>query len=95
MIAIVFIYKGSQTKIECEENERMIDILRKYASKLGISLDDICFSYNGEKIIENFLIKELIKEKENKIITILVEDINKTSQKSKESISNIENEINE
>ena len=94
MIAIVFIYKGSQTKIECEENERMMDIFRKYASKLYINFDVICFSYDGEKIIENFLIKELIKEKEKKTITILVEDINKTSQKSKELISNtsIENE---
>ena len=94
MIDIVFIYKGSQTKIECEENERMINIFRKYASKLDINLNDIYFSYNGEKIIENFLIKELIQEKENKIITILVEDINKASQKLKESITNtsIENE---
>ena len=71
--------------INCEENEKMRDIFVKFAKKFGININDLSFLYNGNKVIEELTLKDMIKgrEKGDNVITIFVNDINGMNQKEK------------
>ena len=46
MPKILFSYKGSETIIQCNEEEKMKDIIKRYINKT-LNEDNIYFIYNG------------------------------------------------
>ena len=76
-----FFYNGEITKIQCERNEYMKDIFKRYAIKINKDIKDIYFMCNGNKISEELKLEE-INNKDNEI-EILVNDINDENIKNK------------
>ena len=52
MAEIEFLYNGTQTLIQCNQNDKFIDILSKCLDKTKLNPDNLCFLYSG-KLIEN------------------------------------------
>ena len=85
MSKIIFIYKGINTEIQCNINEKLEDILKRYANKIGINISKIYFMYNGNKINDNKALKDIINEEDKRrnIMNILVYENNNTIIKEK------------
>ena len=76
MSIVSFFYKGSETIVQCQENEKMKDICNKFVNKTNQDINNLYFMYNGEIIDMELKYKEIINEvdkKRNKI-NILVEE---------------------
>ena len=65
MAKLLFNYKGEKTKIECNINDSMKEIIDKYLFKIKTK-KNLCFRYNGNKIDENLKFFEQANEKEKK-----------------------------
>ena len=82
MSKIIFNYKSSSTTIQCNAQETMKDIYKKFESKINIDkeidLSKLIFMYNGSKIDENSTYDEIINEedRQSKQTIILVDDLN-------------------
>ena len=74
-IILNFDYEGQKIKMQCKKKENLNDIFQRYANKINKDINDIYFINNGNKINNNNIKLEEIKNKEN-IINILVYDIN-------------------
>jgi len=77
MAKVILNYKGIETEIQCNLNNKIIDIYKKYANKIGINISKVFFIYNGNIIDDNNLIlNEIINEedKRRKILNILVNE---------------------
>jgi hypothetical protein len=85
---IIFIYKGEKAKIQCNAQEKMKDIFKKYESKIGSDITNLFFIYNGNKINEELMLEEIITNSDikEKTINILVYEKNEQIKKEKESI---------
>ena len=89
MPKIIFKYKGNNTIIECEYTEKMREILKKFTIKEQIDITKIYFLYNTENINEaikkneDIKIKQIINkhDKENNEMNVLVNELDKQSQK--------------
>ena len=93
MAEIKFIYKDKTTVIQCQENEILKEIIKRYSTKIMKNIDKLFFLYNGFKINEEYSFNELANnfDKVNKKMIILVNDIesienNDNIKKSKEII---------
>ena len=95
MVEIEFIYNDKKTSIQCQENEILKDIIKRYSTKIMKDVDKLFFLYNGFKINEEYSFNELANnfDKVNKKMIILVNDIvsepienNDNLKKSKEVI---------
>ena len=77
MSKIIFSYKGSETTIQCNEDEKMKNIIKRYINKTKTE-DNIYFIYNGMTINEELKYGEIINEEDKKrnIMNILVYEIN-------------------
>ena len=75
---IIFLYKGQETKVQCNKQEKMADIFKKYESKVGINIANLFFIYNGNKINEELKFEEIINKSDinENIINILVYEKN-------------------
>ena len=84
MAEVIFIYNQINTSIQCSINEKMSDILRKYAIKSGIDIKSVYFLYSGNKINENLIFSQIIGKdhKQTKKIKILVYKIEEINQKN-------------
>jgi len=84
MAKIEFNFDGILTTIQCDINEKMKDIFKKYTTKIGKNINNIFFLYCGNKINEELTFKELAKlsDLEKKSMSLLVEEINSISNKS-------------
>ena len=80
MSKAIFNYKGENTSLLCEEEEKMEDICKRYGNKLQIDINNLQFLYNGSLINLKLKYIEIANnyDKERKIISILVYDINNT-----------------
>ena len=58
MAEVEFTYKGISISIQCIMNEKMIEICKKYAIKIGKDINNIFFIYNGKQIKEELSFKE-------------------------------------
>jgi hypothetical protein len=78
MTKVEFNYKGNITIIQCKEEEKMEEIFNKFASKIELDIKTIYFLYSGNKINSQLTFAEIINDidKERKIISILVDDLN-------------------
>ena len=92
MLNAIFNYKGKETIIQCNKNEIMKEIIKKY--KMKEEIDKVYYLYNG-KINEDLRIEEIINEEDsrNNKMNILVGDLenkeNKNIIESKEMICQI------
>ena len=84
MSKIIFNYKGAEIEIQCNIQDKIKDIFKKYADKSGIDISKTYFLYNGNKINDNQNLNEKMSEvdKKRKIMKILVND-NETIIKEK------------
>ena len=89
MASIEFIYKGHNTIILCNINDKIKDIINKYITKTSINKNSVIFLYSGNIIDEGLKLSEIIgKEEKDKIKIIIVDseddkDNNKLKIKSK------------
>ncbi len=87
MSKVTFKYKGNNTTIQCEYDEKMSEILNKFKNKGQIDINKVYFLYNGENIKEAMKKDEDIKiekiinktDKERNEMIILVNDLNEES----------------
>ena len=75
-ITIGFIYNSQKTNIQCNKDDIMKNIFKKYLTKIGKSPQDIYF-YNGSKINDDIKLKDISNN--DKEIKILVYDDNSCS----------------
>ena len=89
MISVIFNYKGKDIIIQCNINDKIKDIYKKYEIKIGIDISKLYFIYNGNKINDNLNLNEIINEEDKRrnIINILVYENNETIIKENEIIS--------
>ncbi len=69
MIEVKFNYKGIDTTIQCNENDKMKDIINKYIIKTQNNEEKyypFCYLYNGNRINEESTFKELANDIDNK-----------------------------
>ena len=80
MIKAKFSYKEIDTEIQCNINEQIKDIFKRYTNKIGIDISKVYFIYSGNIIIDNLIINEIINEEDKRrnIMNILVDENNKT-----------------
>ena len=89
MAEIEFLYNGTQTLIQCNQNDKFIDILSKFLDKTKLNPDNLCFLYSG-KLIEN---KEQTFEeisnnadKERNKMSIIINESEKIDDREKDTI---------
>ena len=76
MLKVIFNYRGIETVIQCQINETIEEIIKKYKSKIEINNE--YYLYIGKKLNENNKLEEIInnEDKINNKMIILVYDIN-------------------
>ena len=76
MAKVIFNYKGIQTEIQCNLNEKIEELYKKYGNKIGIDISKVFFIYNGNKINDNIILNEIINEEDKRrnIMNILVNE---------------------
>jgi len=90
MANVKFNYKGIETIVQCNLNDKIKDIYIKYETKIRKDISELYFLYNGNKINDNLNLNEIINEEDKKrnIMNILVNDNNEAIIKENEKISN-------
>ena len=80
MAEVFFNYNGANTSIQSTEEEQFKEICNKFLTKRLLDENSVFFIYNGEKINENAIFKEIANEedKKRKKMNILVYDNNST-----------------
>ena len=88
MMEILIIYEGQETIIQCNNVEDKIkDIINKFKNKIKIEDNNLYYIFNGEKICEELKLNQIIKDKNEKKIKILVYN-NRNKETETEIISN-------
>ena len=63
MSIVKFLYKGTETMVQCQENEKMREICNKFGNKIKeIDIKNIYFMYNGNIIDLELEYKDIINE---------------------------------
>ena len=77
MVEIEFIYKDNKSIIQCQENEILKEIIKRYSAKIMKNVDKLFFLNNGFKIKEEYSFEELANnlDKKNRKMIILVNDL--------------------
>ena len=77
MLKAIFNYKGAETIIQCQIDETMEEVIKKYKSKIEIEVNNEFYLYNGNVINKNNKLEEIInnEDKMNNKMKILVNDI--------------------
>ena len=85
MSNVEFQYKGINTIIQCNENEKMKEICQRYANKVQLDKNNIFFIYDGKSGKDfneelTFIEMANLIDKEQKKMTILVNNINEINE---------------
>ena len=69
-------YNEIKTEIQCNLNDKMIDVYKKYEIKIGKDISKLYFIYNGKIINDNKILYEIINEEDKRrnIMNILVNE---------------------
>ena len=80
MAKAIFSYKGIETEIQCNINDKIKDIIKRYETKTGNDISNLFFIYNGNKMNDNLILNQIINEEDKRrnIINILVNENNET-----------------
>ena len=78
----IFEYNGKKTKIQCNKEDKLFDIIKRYKEKANLDVKSVYFLHNGNEItdLENVELNENYSElfKENNSINLLVVDLIKS-----------------
>ena len=70
---VYFQYKGLTVSVHCSLKAKMADIIQSFCSKVEVDKNEILCLYSGNKLDENIVLENLMKNKDEKI-TLLVYD---------------------
>ena len=75
MLNAIFNYNGVETQIQCNKNDTMKEIIKKY--KLKVEIDNVFYICNGNKINEELRAEEILNKEDDKNnkMNIIVGDI--------------------
>ena len=92
MAKVEFNYQGQIINVQCNEKDKMDNILRKFCIKVKKNVEDLNFIYSGNFVNHNFDFISIANsiDKQRKIISIVVTDNN-----SKDNNSELIKEIKE
>ena len=78
MPEVVFSYKGQEIHIQCDSNEKLKDIINRFATKIQIDISKIYFLYGGKNINKELEFNQITnkEDKQRMKINILVNEIN-------------------
>ena len=76
MAKVIFNYNELKTDIQCNLNDKIEDVYKKYEIKIGKDISKFYFIYNGNKINDNKILNEIINEEDKRrnIMNILVNE---------------------
>ena len=91
MASVEFIDNGNKTTIQCNENDKLEDIIQRYCLKAKKDIEKMIFLYSGNIINKKKTFKELANsdDKQRKIITIVIDNKSTDNQNLKKSRNNI------
>ena len=72
MAEVIFIYEGQQIIIQSNIEDKMKDIINKFKNKIKEGEKNLCYLYNGDIINKEIVLNEIIKDKNDKKINIIV-----------------------
>ena len=81
MAEIVFQYEGKNIIIQCNKNQKMLDICNNLSNKINTNLDSLVFLYGGSQLKFDKKYEEITKE--NKIIILVYKIENENEYCSK------------
>jgi len=67
-VYVNFNYKGETISVQCSLNEKMKEIIQNFCSKVGVDKNEIICLYGGSKLDEDIILKNLMKNKDEKLI---------------------------
>ena len=78
MANVKFIFEGTETVIQCNNEDKMNKICNKFVNKIGIDIDTIYFLYNGDLINSELKFNEQAKkiDKDKNEMNIVVNKLN-------------------
>ena len=59
MAKVIFSFNGIKAEIQCLKEDKMINICKKYVSKINVDLNSLYFLYSGQKINLDLTFNEL------------------------------------
>jgi len=62
MAEVEFYYKGQKINIQCELNEKIKEIIKRFSNKAEGNIDDIFFMYGGQRLNEELTFNEAANE---------------------------------
>ena len=83
MVSVKFNFNGKVTKIQCDLNDKIRDIIQTFAKNNRVDLNELIFLYNGQVIDPNKKFNE-IANNENEIEILVGETETDTENKKKE-----------
>ena len=80
MAEAIFLFKGLEVAIQCSKDDKIKEICQRFASKINMEINSLCFFYDGYKINGELKFNEQANYKDNQrnIMNILVNEINNT-----------------
>jgi len=91
MAEVLFIYEGQIIIIQCNFEDKIKDIIKKFKNKIKIEDNNLCYIYDGNKINTELSFNQIAKENdkyENKINILVYNNKNKENEIENEIISN-------
>ena len=78
MSNIIFVFNEKETKIECDSQELLKEICKRFTSKEGLDINNLSFFYNKKKLNEELTFGQLVNnnKKQNNSVIIIVKEIN-------------------
>ena len=78
MSSIIVLYQGEEVIIPCNKDEKLKEILKRFALKANVEINEIYFVYNGNKVNEELKFDELAngEDKERNKMNVLANEIN-------------------
>ena len=81
-LKITLDYNGTKTTIHCNRNEKIRNIMKRYGDKVEIDINKVYLLYNGKKVNEELSFEELAN-KEDKMMNIIINEINNENKMNK------------
>ena len=80
MVNVIFLFNEEKSVMQCEKNDKLIDICKNYVSKIGNNINKLYFIYNGNQVNLELTFDEHVDSIDRNLneMKILVHEKNKT-----------------
>ena len=80
-VKILFTFRGIKTTIQCNKNEKLRNVMKRYETKVEIDINKVYLLYNGNKVDEELSFEELAnrEDKMMNMMNILIDEINNSA----------------